>query len=156
MRISQLSRAKYIYGVKLPANALWAYQPAKYPYPARYLWVEDIRTCGYSQFRIRAMDCSTDRIYSYLGDVKRDSVAAAFAKFADNLPLEKICPPVWDTPEEMRACGPKDRRPQRFDAKGKKPDNVKLINDRSVVDGCKIGGRRYSAEGYYSYILGCN
>ena len=151
MKIRQNKTAIHLFGIPIPAHALVSYQKPTPTQAARYVWVEDVRTCGYSRFRICALNCATGERYSFFGDVRKDDTARAFARFADSLPLECIRKPEWGYSCE---CGPKDRRPQVFDAPRKKPENTRRINDRSVVDGCRIGQRTYTREGYYSTILG--
>lgn len=153
MKIRQTRTQESLFGTKIPKWALVAYQEPTPKKPARYVWVEDVTTCGYSKFRIRCMNCATDEIYSYFGDVNRDSIARLFAKFADALPLECIRRPEWERRSDVRACGPHDRRPQVFDAPHKKPDNTKTMTQKEVIDGCKIGSRKYTREGYYHVIL---
>lgn len=154
MKIRQLTHIETLFGKRLPAWALLAYQPSAPHHPARYLWVEDVTSCGYERFKIYQMDCSTDRITFWWGDVRRDSIARLFAKFADNLPLECIRRPQWEKASDIRAMGPQDRKPQVFDAKRKRPDNNRVMTQREVVDGCRIGSRTYTREGYYHAILG--
>lgn len=153
MKIRQTSHIEGLYGVTIPAWALIGYQEPTKTKPARYVWVQDVRSCGYERFKIWAMNCATDEVYTYFGDVRRDSVARLLAKYADSLPLENIRKPEWERARDIRECGPKDRRPQVFDAPRKKPDNVRTMTDRSAVDGVKVGPVRYSEEGYYSAIL---
>lgn len=154
MKIRQTKSIESLYGVTIPKWALIARQEPTQTRPARYVWVQDVTTCGFERFRIWCMNCATDEVYSYFGDVKRDSVARLFTKFADNLPLECIQRPQWERASDIRACGPKDRKPQVFDAPRKKPDNKHTMTQREVIDGCKVGKRTYSREGYYHTILG--
>ena len=153
MKIHQTTSPERLYGITIPAWGLMGYQKPTATKPARYVWVQDVRTCGYTRFRIWCMNCQTDEVYSYYGDVSRDSIARLLAKFADNLPLENIRKPEWERAEDISACGPQDRKPQHFDAPRMKPDNKRVMTDKSVIDGVKVGPVRYSQEGYYSAIL---
>lgn len=148
MRIYQTTVPERLYGVTIPAWALKGYQQPTETKPARYVWVQDVRTCGLTRFRIWCMNCSTDKIYSYIGDVSRDSVARLLAKFADSLPLECIRKPEWDCAGDY---APHDRKPQKMDMRGRR-ENTRTLTDRSVIDGCYVGKRRYSQEGYYARL----
>lgn len=154
MKIRQLTHIETLFGKRLPAWALLAYQEPAPHHPTRYLWVEDVTSCGYERFKIYQMDCSTDRVTFWWADVRRDSIARLFAKFADNLPLECIRRPQWEKASDIRVMGPQDRKPQVFDAPRKKPDNVKAINNRSVIDGCRVGAYRHNEESYHTVVLG--
>lgn len=154
MKIRQTKSIESLYGVTIPKWALIARQEPTPTHPARYVWVQDVTTCGFERFRIWCMNCATDEVYSYFGNVRKDSIARLFAKFADNLPLECIQRPQWERASDIRACGPKDRKPQVFDAPRKKPDNVKAINNRSVIDGCRVGAYRHNEESYHTVVLG--
>lgn len=154
MKIRQTRRIENLYGITIPKWALVAYQEPTAKKPARYVWVQDVTTCAYERFKVWCMNCATDEVYTYYGDTKRDSVARLLAKFADELPLECIQRPEWERDTDIRACGPRDRKPQVFDAPRKKPDNIRTMTQKEVIDGCRIGQRTYSREGYYSAILG--
>ena len=151
MNIRQETRARRLFGVKIPAYALTAYQQATATKPARYVWVEDVTQCGFERFRICCMNCATDEVYSYFGDVKRDSLARLFAKYADSLPLSCIHKPVWDNTGDIHACGPQDRHTSILNAKAR-PKSAKGTTERSVVDGCTIGTRRYTEEAYFARL----
>lgn len=142
-----------IYGHRVPAYGLWAYQKPTENKPARYLWVEDIRTCGYTAFRICALNCVTCEKYTWVANVQRDSIARLFAKFADSLPLANIRRPLYDTKADFEQVGPNARKPQGFDARRAKPDNKRAMTDKSVVDGAKVGPIKVSEVGYYTHVL---
>lgn len=100
--------------VRLPKYALWAKQAATATNETRFVYVTDIRTCAYDSFKISVFIPSKHIHYNYIGDVKKDSIASAFAKFADNMPLDAIHAPVWPIYHRDDIGQPKARRPQRF------------------------------------------
>lgn len=152
MFVQQLKNAVTLYGVRLPKYALIAFQEANGVRHARYVWVEDPRTTGEYCFRIRALDCVTGKIYSFLGDTRKSSVANAFAKCADALPIEQICKPVYTNAHDYCACGPKDRLPQKFISRGV-PMRLPDVTDYSVVANCTVGRYKYREEGYWAAVL---
>lgn len=149
MKIWQTTIPERLYGITIPAWGLMGFQKPTKTKPARYVWVQDVRTCGLTRFRIWCMNCATDEVYSYYGDVARDSIARLFARFADSLPLESIRKPEWDSAGDY---APQDRKPQRFDALRARPCDGMQVTERSVVDGCIVGKRRYSEVGYWARI----
>ncbi len=139
--------------VRLPKFAIYGKQVTR-DKCARFLWVNDPRVCAYTSFRVNAMDVETGEVYSFTVDAATSSIGRTFARYADSLPIDRIHAPVYRASNsDADTMGPHDRRPQTFDRRRSKPQRDTTMTDRSVVDGCVIGNRRYTQEGYYYTFL---
>lgn len=139
--------------IRLPKFAIYGKQETRGKC-ARFLWVNDPRECALVSFRVNAMDVETGEVYSFTVDAASSSIGRTFARYADSLPFDRIHAPVYRASNrDADAMGPHDRKPQAFDRRRSKPQRDTTMTDRSVVDGCVIGNRRYTQEGYYYTFL---
>lgn len=131
--------------VKLPRYALYAYDRAKQV----YYYVHDVRTCAYKEFDIFTYDVMRNTSGRILGRANK-GVGILFANFADNLPLENIQAPEYPRFSHVDTCGPRDRKPQKFEGRGR-PERYGETGEKSVTDGVIIGQHKYSRYGWALY-----
>ena len=133
--------------IRLPKYALYAYDK-----PARaYYVICDVRKCALVSFPVERIDAVTGEV-SVLHGSAITGVGVLFARFADSLPLSAIQAPEYGRFHGVHDIAPRDRKPQKFDRRAR-PEKWPETGERSVVDGCVKGGRRYRQEGYYKTFL---
>lgn len=134
--------------IRLPRYALYAYDK-----PGRaYYVVRDVRKCALVSFPVERIDAETG-VVSILHGSPVKGIGVLFANFADSLPLSAIQAPEYGRYHGVHDIAPHDRKSQTFNARRARPEKWPETGERSVVDGCVKGGRRYRQEGYYKTFL---
>lgn len=155
LNVSQVNHFNYNIGgvFRLPKNALVCKQPATKTQPARFLYVLDVRKCAYQSFSIGVYVPSTGENYTFTGNSNKNAIAAAFARYADSLPLDKIQAPIWPITHKiaMGAGAPHDKKVGQFDSK-LFHEFAGRTTETFVTANVKIGSRRYTEEGYWTLL----
>ena len=144
--------------VRLPKHALYMRQQATATAPARYVYVLDMRECVRESFRVYTYTPKTGKRGYYRSFPGRDSVGRMFAQYVLReyglSPYSAIPAPIWPIYHRDNIGQPRDRLPQRFDAKRAYVKGTYSTEERYVTDGALIGTYRHTDESYSSVRLG--
>lgn len=137
--------------IRLPKYALYERQPATTTQPARFLYVLDVRTCQRETFKVCAYVPATEAAYAFTVNVKTSAIARRFANYAKSA---QIHAPIWPIYHRDNIGQPRDRRPQKFDAKHAYIRGTYSTEERLLTDGCVVGTFRHTDESYSCVRLG--